>query len=125
MHLNEVLKRAADIIEKYPERFEFVSTLIPEGEHDCGTPGCALGWIGAVHPKRPATNDCENTVPQLLEPGLSAINFYGRMDRLAFGWRSNPRICAAGLRKYADAFHPVEEEKTPLRVNQTGLVATG
>ena len=39
----EAIMLAADHIERNPADFNFMSIGIP----DCGTPGCALGWIGS------------------------------------------------------------------------------
>lgn len=40
--IRQAILQAADHIEKNPCDFNFYSVDKPE----CGTPGCALGWIG-------------------------------------------------------------------------------
>ena len=45
MNVREAILAAADHIETYPKKFSFASVEVPS-RRSCGTPGCALGWIG-------------------------------------------------------------------------------
>ena len=45
MNIRQALLKAADSIEQHPKLFSFHSCELP---NECGTPGCALGWL-AVH----------------------------------------------------------------------------
>jgi hypothetical protein len=43
MNIYNAIMKAADQVETHPESFDFWVNDIPER---CGSPGCALGWIG-------------------------------------------------------------------------------
>ena len=43
MNIRTAILKAADSIEQNPHLFSFKSLAIPN--KDCGTPGCAIGWI--------------------------------------------------------------------------------
>ena len=45
MNVYEAIVKAAWAIENHPQEFDFNSQVYPPGP-GCGTPGCALGWIG-------------------------------------------------------------------------------
>lgn len=97
--------KAADQIETRPETFNFCETGIP---HDCGSPGCALGWIGhfASTPVAGSVLDVAVDFLRLGDHVDADAVFYERMSRLQYGWRDNAHDCAKTLRLYADAHHP-------------------
>lgn len=98
---NAIMK-AADHIESNPKSFEFCSINMPTL---CGTPGCALGWVGFfAGNRRPDMCDVAEKVLGLsIEDGDQ--EFYDRMDGLVNRWRTNPMRCAKGLRLYAEKYH--------------------
>lgn len=102
MIIREAILKAADSIERNPCLFDFYTVRVPP---DCHTPGCALGWI-AFHWGAPS-------FAALVEPmDVEECAFYDRMDDLTSGgWEDDPRVCARGLRKYADRYHPVVLEQ--------------
>jgi hypothetical protein len=115
MDIRQAILKAADWIEKHPEDFMFSATQIPK----CGTPGCALWWIGHFSRMSLKTNDYESyttvakevlRVPgeKLLGNGSPHFEFYRRMDALLghSGWMHYAPMCAEGLRLYADKYHP-------------------
>ena len=109
MDIYSAIMKAADHIEQHPELFNFDNVRIPE----CGTPGCALGWIGHFLGIR--IGEVINRVAS--HPNLRAapipvdeLVFYQRMDgieRKASGvnWMINPVACARYMRVYADKYH--------------------
>jgi len=112
-----VFMRAADHIERHPDSFSFHASFVPEGE--CGTVGCALGWVGFyAHSK---------DVPKLAEMKKGAMElfrlehrfsvgfvathfnsheglFYKEMERICGDntWMHNAKRCAKALRIYAE-----------------------
>jgi len=112
MKIREAILKAADSIEQYPDLFNFSSCSVPNAE--CGTPGCALGWIGlhagmAVYTKRDHTNRFMNSldgVANLTTGDNDAFTFYSRMGKIGGPkWGHSAASCAATLRKYADKYH--------------------
>lgn len=126
---------AADHIEGNPKEFNFASRRQPSAL-DCGTPGCALGWIGYfmhTDPKPVVIDDRlysyfdYNQIGErcgfvraswvgLTRPEDFEEVFYGRMDELhanrgGLDWRESAQVCADMLRKYAETYHPVEVTK--------------
>lgn len=122
MDIRQAILKAADWIELHPEEFDFRETEVPA----CGTPGCALGWIGTFAGcERGSSIDMPPGSPTKLLGLNSQLRFYERMDAFFGGgayantesrWRHNPMQCARGLRLYADKYHPatVDESSTPL-----------
>lgn len=111
MNIREAILKAADHIERYPADFNFGSIRVPE----CGTPGCALGWISHFVGEKPSR--CGFYKAAAAAMGLTAevlpdITFYNRMTELrhAHDWRINSSICASILRLYADKYHPAQQE---------------
>jgi hypothetical protein len=117
MSTYSAMLRAADHIEKHPRLFDFSRTRIPP---DCGTPGCALGWIGHFAGRTKARlrvmfglsyvhRGIAIVTPEAgLEPiiPITARAFYMRMDSLSAGnWRQDALICATAMRLYAERFH--------------------
>lgn len=118
MNVREAILKAADSIEMHPELFDFRSTSMP---NECGTPGCAIGWI-ALHADEDLCGqimaDKWMSHKTELFMGVESGDFYDRMDALAGdfrAWAHNPKGCAKTLRLYADEYHPIEydgHEKT-------------
>ena len=112
----EAIMRAADHIERNPGEFKFVATEIPV-RPGCGTPGCALGWIGCFLDMRAGTSLFvgHERVPERLgiEPTQETIfgtaTFYARMKDLCFSksdaWAFDAKMCADTLREYAEKYH--------------------
>lgn len=111
MNIRQAMLKAADSIEVKPELFRFTSIHIP---HDCDTPGCALGLIGYFAGASGLSLIC---VPPLL--GLNgdwwneAHVFYDRMGAFHDDWRHSAKNCADALRKYADKYHPADNQGIP------------
>lgn len=115
MNIREAILKAADHIERNPLDFDFWKTGVPGS---CGTPGCALGWIGHFMGETNYFNDvCDVmglgiTKPHLPERG--EFDFYRRMDKiegpavLHGKWTNSAELCARTLRLYADKYHPAE-----------------
>lgn len=93
---------AANHIEKNPDDFRFQRYQAPDR---CGSPGCALGWIGFFgHLGR----DAGEVGNALCEEGDG--QFYDRMSSLTrkeerddgVSWRRSAALCAKGMRRYAE-----------------------
>lgn len=105
MNIREAILKTADLFERKPEMFNFMESRIP---HDCGTPGCAIGWMGYF---LGAPRDALIiAVFDLI--GIDDSGFYVRMSELSeLGpdgevWTRSPSVCAETLRLYADRYHP-------------------
>ena len=125
MNIRQAILAAADHIGRYPDEFRFSSVVVPK-HGGCGTPGCALGWIGTFSGARARTksewgfdadtigavafNDINPMRWSLL--GISQKAFYDRMNNIQKGWQYDAESCAAALRLYADKYHP-ETVKLP------------
>jgi hypothetical protein len=113
VEIRQAILKAADHIERYPDDFDFAATKVP----DCGTPGCALGWIAAFAGLKERYSEAAVWMGLAAEPlrGGSdrqrVYTFYNRMDDLVGYWHKDPAICAKGMRLYADKYHPA-----PIRV---------
>lgn len=112
MNIRDAILKAADHIERFPEEFSFNSYTVPERPH-CGTPGCALGWMiafaGTGHSLFMAF--AQQVLGIVPHGKMSAgYEFYCRMDELVGAdWVASAEACAAGLRLYADKYHPAPE----------------
>lgn len=112
MSIREAIEYAADRIERHASEYNFLSTARPT---PCGTPGCALGWIGYYLGVNEPTDGEPKTFLSLVENrlGVSCAEFYDRMDayhpdRSQYGrgtWTTNAQRCAYALRMYAVEFH--------------------
>jgi hypothetical protein len=96
----ESIMKAAEQIEQWPDSFKFMATGIPKKSggniNFCGSPGCALGWIGFFRGFRSGgvhwhsfSSVCEEMglMPRILGGGYSpdrerSYHFYDRMDQL-------------------------------------------
>lgn len=111
MNIYNPIMKAADHIEANPALFDFQSTEIPR----CGTPGCALGWIGHFM-GRPAELSKDEYFSYSavaiytlkLGPWIVADrNFYKLLDDLTnrSRWRDNAIECAKALRLFAASYY--------------------
>jgi hypothetical protein len=112
MNVREAILAAASHIERNPGEFRFHSISIPTGR-GCGTPGCAIGWIGFFAGAKDffAVSGHVNH-PGTVERGLLGVSqhaFYKAMNELRSGWTYRAQDCADALRLYADAYHPATE----------------
>jgi hypothetical protein len=120
MNIRNAILAAADHIESNPNEFDFKRCYIPSSKH-CGTPGCALGWIGTFLAVQtlaetrvrlgctPAFHGIGIVSSALMNsPSAADSIFYARMDGLPIGssWNKSSDNCAAALRLYADKYHP-------------------
>lgn len=107
MKIRTAILLAANRIAKHPDLFRFFRCSVPA---DCGTPGCALGWISFYMGRGPRTRDL---APKELNV-CSQLAFYERMDVLVgSAWSDgNAALTAKGLRLYADKYHPLKGAKT-------------
>lgn len=102
MNIYNAIMAAADSIELRPALFDFGRIKIPA----CGTPGCAVGWIG--HYLGLPTGEGIH----LVEKAIGDIGiFYNRMASIhqttadSGWWRDSAEICANNLRAYAAKYH--------------------
>lgn len=106
MNTRTAMLLAADSIENHPELFDYNSTLVPD---DCGTPGCAFGWI-AFHFGYKSRHEFGGFSELAEKHGIAEpIVFYLNMTALNFDWDRNPKLCATTLRLYADQYHGIPE----------------
>ena len=126
MNIREAILKAADHIERNPEDFRFTQPAVPD---QCGTPGCALGWIGYFlgEPEGLIWSythlDVSEHWLQLGHSTIGAEIFYNRMSALENGllwntWSVNAHRCAETLRKYADKYHPAPADVIPASVRE-------
>lgn len=120
--LYQAIMRAADHIEQNPELFDFHASVVPE----CGSPGCALGWIGFFANISPgiSVSDASDAMD------TSDWTFYHVMDALTEdvgddengnGWMANARLCALGLRRYAEKYFGHERQVAELKASLESL----
>jgi hypothetical protein len=103
MNIRDAILKAADHIESHPEEFDFHSVDRP----GCGTPGCALGWIGVFgEVTKPAGRSWLGAVSDYI--AVDSVVFYQRMSELDGYWTVFHDSCARALRAYADKYHPAE-----------------
>ena len=96
MDIYTAVMKAADHIERNPHLFKFTESCVP----DCGTPGCALGWISHFLGERPGQL-FRAEVALGFEHILGETEFYSRMDHLLVEWAWNAPSCVRALRLYA------------------------
>jgi len=115
MNVYEAIMKAADHIERHPNEFMFTAAFCPE-KPGCGSPGCALGWIGAFMGL--GARGFMEVAMRLTGERFSTADdtFYGRMNNLngkRVDWRKNPDKCARALRLYAAKYHaPAKPRRT-------------
>ena len=103
MNAYEATLATAKLFEQRPELFRFSETNIP----DCGTPGCAIGYIGYFMGHTGCISG-EKTI------GVDSGEFYDRMRPLAPFWIIDATTCARGLRLYAEKY--LREDYVPIEV---------
>lgn len=119
--LYTAIMKAADHIERYPQAFDFGEISVPPV---CGTPGCALGWIGhfaelpVASPLRlvahyDPTSRWRPDEAMPLMGVLTQDEFYDRMDAFCVDWRHDATNCANALRLYAEKYHGHEKPQVP------------
>ena len=115
--IRQAILKAADSIEKNPNLFSFGSVVLPSLK-SCGTPGCALGWIGHYLGIAEGDEFFQRIADRLNVKWCfhSDNEFYPRMTELAGScWRDNASNCAKALRLYADKYHPAIEMPESIR----------
>lgn len=108
MNVRQAILKAANLIENKPGMWDFGQCVVPP----CGSPGCALGWIGAFMGVGARTDVGQVSYAVL---GLDAGAFYGRMSDINCAlqdwfdkpsWHVSAETAATCLRLYADRYHP-------------------
>ena len=117
MNIREAILKAADHIGRNPNEFQFWSITTPE-HPGCGTPGCALGWIGTFCGLRHVgpIAVAQRALGLVNENGWDhAKVFYDRMRAIpeARGWSDSAAVCSRALRLYADKYHPAAPLRFP------------
>lgn len=122
MEIYDAILAAADHIEAHPKEFDFGQPKVPKGP-GCGSPGCALGWIGAFYGRpddkyfgyRRVAREILGLSPEDRRDsqgrtwgdgdGDEGDAFYNRMDEFESEWQWNVAACARALRLYAKKYH--------------------
>ena len=117
MNIRNAILKAADSIERYPQLFDFDSIYPPNA--DCGTPGCALGWIAYHLGIKDWIGAEDGRVYE--ELGIAKNCCFPRLDTVCdssnpFDWKYSPELCAKTLRLYADKYHPQTKTEMPPEV---------
>ena len=136
VNVYDAILNAAAFIEATPERFNFMECTIPRA-NDCGTPGCALGWIGAMAGLADPDEQFggiaivaghhrnEEHPPERSLLGIDQLDFYERMDALVPHWAKEASACAKGLRLYAEQYHGDEKPEPRNFAREMYLQASG
>lgn len=106
MDTRQAILKAADHIEANPDQFNYWVVGVP----DCGSPGCALGWIGYFLGFSVGASFWGNVSPAM---GLASEDFYDRMTEIDRKWESGAARCSHALRLYADKYHPLGNSTNP------------
>jgi hypothetical protein len=117
MNVREAILKAANQIEREPSCWSYMKDMVPE----CGTPGCALGWIGHFAGVRGHIDNVAVLLGVERVEGTIQWGFYNRIQSLT-GGRPLPQThttaddyflthatlpqIAEVLRLYADKYHP-------------------
>ncbi len=98
VNIKPAMLKAADQIESRPYTFNFMAYR----PADCGSPGCALGWI-SYFAKTPEDQAHRGALHLLGFPttGNGAFKFYDAMSRINSGWKRSAVQCSSALRQYA------------------------
>lgn len=115
MNRYEILMRAADFIEKEPQRWDFHASKSPE--HNYETPACALGWIGYAAGLYDVFN--HEIASKVLGSSDVAL-FYDRLSDIDVGlptwpqksWHDDALVAAQCLRVYAETYFSAEKPTT-------------
>ena len=109
------LKTLQALEAQHPELFDWNSVDIP----DCGTPGCAIGWI-ASHAGVKDVKEWPHALREIkdfMQIGDTS-DFYDRMEMLVTDWRRKSGPCAKALRLYVDKYHPQKIDSIPESVRE-------
>lgn len=118
MNIREAILRAADHIERNPGEFDFQRTYTPSAP-GCGTPGCALGWIGCFLGLKSDASTVDVAVAMGITGRLVASwTFYDRMEEISRDWHITAGVCAKTMRLYADKYHPAPRPLIPESVTR-------
>lgn len=100
MNVREAILKAADHIERNPHLYDYQKIYAPE----CGTTGCAIGWIG--HFLGMSGKDLDEICDAI---GTTHSEFYERTEPTG---NVVAQECAVrSLRAYADRYHPTSDTK--------------
>jgi hypothetical protein len=101
VNIYNAIMRAADLIERTPQLYAYHNIYVPK----CGSPACALGWIGHfAGAKDSGRTDGLTNVGYVGDfvLGEDSVDFYNFMDlHTGKNWRDDARECARGMRIYA------------------------
>lgn len=99
----KAFNNAADLIEEDPGKFMFTEGMVPQNDDACGSPSCALGWIGFFAGMRNTRQRVEWSGSVAEAIGVEETTFYHQMTGLVgLNWYDSAAVCAKGLRLYAD-----------------------
>ena len=120
----EAIMKAADHIEAFPKEFRFSTTAQPS-KPNCGTPGCALGWIatfaGYTSGRRSFGALARDLLKVPCDPSQDGDQeFYNRMEALGgnSNWQIHASECARVLRLYAAEYHTPAHTGLPAIVRE-------
>ncbi len=118
--MRSVILQAADSIEKFPDLFQFTSldTPAPPEDGDCGTPGCALGWI-AFHmgiKQTSALNGWSQSGEVYKALGIKEDCCFPELVTIDEYWARSPEHCARALRIFADLNFPAGRDNIPAKI---------
>lgn len=102
MNIRDAILKAADWIEKNPALFDFEVCEVPA----CGSPGCAIGWIGHFMGRNAGYTGFKEIAISMGLPDHEGT-FYQRMDDINAVWDRDAKACSHTLRLYADKYHPM------------------
>ena len=104
MNAYEATLATAKLFEREPKMFDFSRVVVP----DCGTPGCAIGYIERFM-------GFEGVIDGNRSLGTTRTEFYDRMGELVTrGWIDSASLCATGLRLHAEKY--LREDYVPIEV---------
>lgn len=119
MNVYNIIMAAADQIEKDPGSFKYSKPVVPE----CGTPGCAVGWIGTfanVAAGTCVTDVCRDVMGIPGPEDRSHLRYHvpynifeQRMQDIHAGWRL-PEHVSGAMRRYAEIHHAHEKVEPPI-----------
>jgi len=104
MNIRTAILKAADSIEQNPKMFDYDSVDIP----DCGSPACALGWIGFHLGMSCKKHGLGRDVCRAL--GIKRQASFPELTLFcgSHKWKDSAPECAKALRLYADKYHPAD-----------------
>jgi len=107
MNIRQAILLAADSIEQHPQLFHYSSTMIPNPE--CGTSGCALGWIAHHLGVSSKKRLCNSGIYDAL--GIEDDVCFDHLRKFAGSghWKRSAKVCAKALRQYANHYYPITD----------------